>query len=200
MIANSNYLIILLIAVLLSCSNATNEDTSKKKTNEYPVIVDSLGVQHLYDKTKWTVYIAKCTDTPKAENGQYILNPAKGFGSYELKFDSLVIRRDTLSFYFDFYENDTNVISVINYREMANSYVNGLMFYENMDSFEICYVSNHSYFIWDCIGVDSEEIYDTTTHRYLKPLQPEVIQYINDNKKDLHPWFYNEAKKRGVIK
>ena len=33
-----------------------------------------------------------------------------------------------------------------------------------------------------------------------KPLQPEVIKYIRQNKNKLDPWFRKEAIKRGVIK
>lgn len=199
--SNINNVLAITFAMLISCSNSSiSEDDTSKPTREYPPIVDSLEVHQLYDETKWTVYLVNCMDTPNTEDGQYILNPAQGFGSYELKFDSLVVRRDTLSFYFDFYENDTNVVSVFKYREMMGNYTNGLMFYDNMDSFAICYTFNYGSYPYWCVSTISKEIYDTTTRRDLKPLQPEVIQYINDNKKDLHPWFYNEAKKRGVIK
>jgi len=192
----------LLFAAACNSNKKENDQSRSQPYAAYPAIVESLGVQQQYDQTKWQLYLLKCDDTPRlGESGEDVLNPPRSFGSLALKFDSLWHRNDTTAFYFDFYVNDTqSLLSLAGYRYLKHGYYSGMLFYKGQDSLTVCYVSNHSSFPYDCIKSLSQKIYDTTTYKLVKPLQPEVIQYINKNKEQLHPWFYQEAKKRGVIK
>lgn len=201
--------IIATLLIVITACNSANTRKEKKVANTipkqeigYPKIVDSLGVQELYDKTKWQMYLLKCDDTPKLENDSFLFTPPKSFASLDLKFDSLWQRNDSIAFYFDFYVNDTqSVLELMNKRSLKKDFCNGMLFYKGMDSLLFCYVSNHTDVIsiyWT--GPVPKQYYDTTTNRTVKPLQPKVAKYINENKSELNPWFYKEAIKRGVIK
>lgn len=54
--------------------------------------------------------------------------------------------------------------------------------------------SSARYYYLNCKDIEE------CNYREVKPLQPEVIKYIKENKNKLDPWFRKEAIKRGVIK
>lgn len=206
-----NYIIIAIFVALsiASCNSNQKEnryEVSNKNSNqsEYPAIVDSLDLQKLYDDTKWRMYLLVCDDTPTLRNGKYLFYPPKTFGALDLKFDSLWQRNDTVALYFDFYVNDTLSLFKIRKslypRYLKVDYYNGMMFSKKTDSLNICYVSNHGDYSWWCIGSLNPKYYDTTSVRNIKPLQPYVIKYIQENRNQLNPWFRKEVEKRGIIK
>lgn len=188
----------MILSLLLFACKIKNSDENDSYLPKYPLIIDSLKVSELFDETKWNIYLLYCMDTPRANSGTPILENRIVYGNLDLKFDSISVSIDTFRFYFDFYVNDTLALNVFTFRDLKG-YANGMMFYSNMSPYKKCYVYNHSEWSWGCIEVDSKEIYDTITKRQLKPLQPDVIKYLNKHQQELNPWLLKEAKKRGVI-
>jgi hypothetical protein len=104
----------------------------------------------------------------------------------DLKFKKAEQYGDTLgiflSFYFDKIEcNRTTVETIIN---------DGITFSISKDSVIAFIVEDHLIGAWDARD---------STRRFVKPLQPDVIKYIQNNKDGINSWFLNEAIKRGVI-
>lgn len=183
------------LAALVLFSSCTNS----QENGRYPQIVDSLQLQTQYDKTKWHLYLLHCDDTPKNINGTYLFKDAKPFSAYELRFDSLVCHDDTTEYYFDFYLNDTLAINCVNFRNMKNDLDNGLIFVNGIDS-PLCYTFNCKDATKSICLTESPAYFDTTTNRFAKPLQPDVVAFLNKNRQSLHPWLYSESVRRGVVK
>lgn len=194
------YLSILIIIIIFSSCNSIEigNFTPIKKEANLLKIVDSIGLRSLYDSAKWQIYLLNYNDTPRI-NGAPALTNVPGFATLALYLDSLGFNNDTFAFYYNFYLNDSIAINQYNFPNIDNIDC-GLMYTEKMNPFSLCIVRKYGDFLLSCTEAISKEVYDTTTLRTLKPLQPEVITYINDNKQILNKWFYNEALKKGVIK
>ncbi|MBX9448838.1 MAG: hypothetical protein KL787_03605 [Taibaiella sp.] len=193
------------------------KDWGFRINDAYPKIIDSLQLRELYDSTKWYLYLLHCGETPK------MINTYDGtktplnftFSELDLRFDTLEVSNETVKIYFWFYVNDTTVLNLDyfsyylgdtisskddNYYRLEE-YINGRMYY-NSKNLDICYLTKGSTIGYFCISswFNGRETIDSMLNRRVNPLQPEVIKYINEHKRELHPWFYREAVKRGVIK
>jgi hypothetical protein len=155
---------------------------------KYPKIIDSLGVQGLYDKTKWVLYCIYCDDTCVLKKGFSSTGGIKTFGELDLRFTELRQVGDTVELDFRFY-NDTircDIASLMDYKKIAT----GVGYKKNSDSILYYTSSTTMHSFWEK-GPHS---------RYETPLQPEVISYIMNHKESLNPWFLEEAKRKKIIK
>lgn len=200
------YYLFVLIVLFIAC-NSQEDNQLKKKEPEYPHIIDSLGLQKYYDDTKWTLYLLVADKEPSYSDCSHItlFDTFVYYSSLDLKFDSIYIN-DTgkLMLYFQFFLNDSTPINNWKFRASVN-YTTG-MEYDLKDSLNATQKITIRYLYKDeaisSIGhLDMDKAYiDTTSEREINPLQPYVIEFLNNNKKTLHPWLYKEAVKRGVIK
>ena len=182
--------IILCCILLGACKEKTKSDIATKKDSEYPLIIDSLKVTKVYDETKWRVYCYRCDDTLTFQKS--VKDTGKVyFGSLNLKFDTVNVTKDRMEIYFVFeYKGkvcDDNMI--------RNSGVRGVVFNNSLDSV-LNYISGDEAWL-------IKETCQDTSHcksRFVNPLQPEVVRFINEHKTELNPWFYQMAKKKGVLK
>lgn len=184
---------ILFTIILCSCNLQQNEEKNRIQTpkgsvaRKYPPIIDSLGFQALYDKTKWTLYCIYSDDTCLVKNN-FPVTEGKTFGSLDLKFEELRQQNDTIEFSFCFYINDTlryDITTMKNPKRLAT----GIGYRKGNDSI-LFYISETTMrYFWEK-GLNS---------RYANPLQPEVIAYIRKNKESLNPWFKEEATRKGFL-
>lgn len=198
--------------LLLSCNLTSNQNKyePKKPISDYPEIIDSLGLHQLYDSTKWQLYLLVALDTPKYDDkydqGEHIFDSTISYAKLELRFDSLYID-DTgcVKLYFEFYINDTQSINPWDIRGMKG-YYNGMEYnlknssdtihFIYLDKFRSYGFGKWGYYITNKSMIDI----DTTIIKTIYPLQPDVIEYLNKHKNEIHPWLYREGVKRGVIK
>lgn len=189
---------LLIVLVLQACKDGVISKSSN--VLDYPEIIDSLHLQQSYDSTKWYLYTYYCMDTPSIFIGngatQNIVD--KPYSGLELYFDSLVIRNDSFSFYFSFYnEVDQKLINYFNYADWTGA-INGLLFSERNADTALYFVRSNSSMPLEWISFP-RSAKDTTTFRRVRTVQPDVIQFIREHKATLNPWFYAQAKKRGLI-
>lgn len=175
------------LGTLLFITACKNSEREKELTNdlksEYPRIVDSLGVQNLYNKTKWNLYCLYCDDTIIVKNKAGL----ETFASKELKFDTLILSGDSLEINLKFQCGELPCDEM-----MKNDVLAGIVYRYGTDSI-LCYSSNSTLrYLWVQSPVSAKS-------RLVDPLQPDVIKYINDNRTKLNTWFYNEAVRRGVL-
>lgn len=193
------------------------KDWGFRINDAYPKIIDSLQLRELYDSTKWYLYLLHCGEHPQMINtydgSKTPLNFT--FNELELRFDTFQHYYDTIKLYFWFYVNDTTTLNLDNFSYYLGDtisskddnyyrleeYINGRMYYNSKEP-HVCYLAKESGFAYGCIAfsLNSNANKDSTFRRRMNPLQPEVVRYINEHKDELHPWFYREAIKRGVIK
>lgn len=179
---------ILIILAICSCERQARIHSVNEGNEAYPIVIDSLHMQKQYDLAKWTLYCIHSTDTlkiPNDTNRQIIT-----LGELPLRFDTVYFRNDTSEIDFRFYYQDTILVDG---RLATNAVTWGTMFKGN-DENVVRYSSfgNSSFYV-TCDFKDCPD-------RFVNPLQPEVVAYLNQNRKKVNPWFLNEAKKRNVIK
>lgn len=172
----------------LGCINANSDKKEHNLSDRYPGIVDSLGLQHLYDETKWTLYCIY-SDVPLYQKDSNNLL-AETYGMRDLKFEKLQVEGDTvgLVFYFDPTEHREKQPYL---RPNVNE-VCGAIYIGRTDTIA-AYIG---YGFRGTMQVSGDKI--NTPNRYVKPLQPEVASFIKINKDRINPWFRKEALKRGV--
>jgi hypothetical protein len=95
-----------LFIVSFSCKMGTKrEDPKERPKSEYPRIIDSLGLNKLYNETKWLMYCYQCDDTLEAVDSS-ILGDSITYGMLELRFDTIRDYEDNgIEIDFDFYYN-----------------------------------------------------------------------------------------------
>jgi len=185
------YLLSMIILMYACDQSASNNDLIKNdsliKAGSYPSIIDSLGVQKLYDKTKWTLYCIYSDDSCILKEN-LVTGEVKTFGSLELKFKKIKLMRDTIEIYFDFYYNDIvrcDINSLKDYKHLAT----GMGYKTGSDSILYYISSSTLQYFWEK-GPGS---------RYENPLQPDVLRFIQTNNEKLNPWFREAARQRRII-
>lgn len=170
-------------------SNIKKRDAIKTSIYDYPLEIKHIGAQKLYDKAKWTLYCIHSDEIVKfaSTNSRDSLT----FGTLPLIFDRVSLKQDTIEIRFNFFFGKTK----LNYMTVRNKLISGVVFKGYTDTL-IYYATDGDapYFYWYC-GNQND-----CPYRFGKPLQPEVIKYIRENKARIDPWFRKEAIKRGVIK
>jgi hypothetical protein len=190
---NIKCIIIVFCFFLASCNSE-----SKRRGNEiveadttlpeeaYPGQIKKLNLEALFDKTKWTIYCIYCDDTVKFEKSTGITDIIT-FASLDLRFDTIHQFNDTTEIILSFYFRDTIKCEFGTVRNLG--LVTGVGFIKGYDSIYYYTTSSTMRRFW----------VKGSSSRYTNPLQPEVVEYIKINKEKLHPWFYSEAKKRGLL-
>lgn len=184
------YAIYITFIIITFCSSCFARDTTKVKSGEYPLEIKHLGLEHLYDKSKWMLYCMECDAKLKFREETNIHDDIT-CGMLPLKFDHLEIRNDTIEIDFYFYYKSKKV----DWKLVDGMPTWGTVFKRNSDSI-IMYSARdeYRYFMHSCVDPTVE-----CPFRTVNPLQPEVIKYIKENRDKLDPWFRQEAIKRGVI-
>lgn len=178
-----------LIGALLLLAGCRNNNGDNCHTC-YPKRVDSLGIQKLYDETKWHLYCYYCDDT--AGYNSYT-NEKITYGTLELLFDTCEVRKDTVLITFRFNFPRKNVVK---YNDVSNKR------FSHYDYCGVVYIHDTIYAFY---GHTFNGIYrefrnpESYKSKYFNPLQPDVLRYINLHKNDINPWFRAEAIKRGVL-
>jgi hypothetical protein len=187
--------IILLTCLCIACSCKTESPKDEAPVvlskSEYPRIIDSLRLNELYNETKWLMYCYQCDDTLKIIKSD-TLKDLVTFGMLELKFDTVDVYDTMFDIRFNFYYKGIPCTG----ENIRSSPIWGMV-YAHPTGKKLNYVvqsGNMNYMRDSCAPKGP------CRSRFVNPLQPEVVKYINDNKAKLNPWFYNEAKKRGVLK
>ena len=93
---------------VLSCNDVTSHD----KIEEYPQEISQLGLEKLYDKSKWFLY---CIHSDKVLQFHKELNISDTvtYGELPLNFDNVEIRDDTIEIHFYFYYKNDKVNSTL---------------------------------------------------------------------------------------
>lgn len=146
------------------------------------------GLQDLFDEAKWQLFCLHC-DTRLIFYSQMNIADTPFAGSLDLKFDRIKRKHDTTELVFYFYYKDTiqcDAATLKNYFDIDL----GVAFRgSNKDSI--------LYFVSGATITFSRG--ENMNLRYDNVLQPDVISFIDKNRKLLNPWFYNEAINRNII-
>ncbi|MBS1780440.1 MAG: hypothetical protein JST70_14000 [Bacteroidetes bacterium] len=176
-------------------------DSMYEKT--VPEEIQKLGIQILYDKTKWYLYSITCMRKLRFEpNAEYTDTNLKmripvdtniTYGMLPMRLESVNISNDSIEVHMRFYYNDILISEDI----VANVPQAWGCVYQNRTDDEIVAVAGRGDIrYWkrgckspnDCIPFENS----------IKIA--EIRQYLLANKSKADPWFYQEAIKRGVIK
>jgi hypothetical protein len=187
------FVIIIFVLFFADCSDQKPEHklvTAKKDTIEhegtYPKQINTKDLQMKYDKVRWAMYCIYCDDTCRflKETG---IKDSVTFASLDFRLEKLQQFNDTTEVYFYFYKDSIKCdFRVIKNIELAI----GAGYKKGDDNISYYISPTTMRYFWE----------KGTYSRYENPLQPEVITYINNNKSKLNRWFFNEAKRKGIIK
>lgn len=165
-------------------SNEKDAPTDKNKFFSYPSSIDSLQLRDLYDSARWYVYTWHCDEhyRPKRDTSKSIT-----FGELPLRFNSMVLKQDTVELNFDFIDEHENYPILPSMTRDAKELSTGVGF--NIKA------RNKIYML-------SPNGYSSTirggANRYENPLQPEVLTYIKNNWNKLDDCFRKLAEKNGI--
>jgi hypothetical protein len=179
------YFIILAVVLILSSCDLSSEGGQQKIKNinekcfQYPKIVDSLNLTDLYDNARWFIYTWHCDMAylPKADSLR-----TRTFGELELKFNHVSYRNDTVDIDFYFIDNGETILtgSTRDTRELAT----GVSF--DLASRRKLAMFSHSNYWFQASG---------EKNRYVNPLQPQVISYIEKKWTTINSCFRELAKR-----
>lgn len=176
------------MVVLLSCNLNKHKKISTNNHKDTLTLYrnitnkDSTHFLKLIKKAKWWLYCFYCDRQVRFLPNTGIKDSSTTLGQLNLKYEYNQINNDTVLFYFDFYYDTL----LYNSRMAIFGDLTGVKIILDNDS--VIAFSNGTNNVWD--GPYS---------RLGNPLQPEVIKYLRENKDKIDPWFYQEAKKRGVF-
>jgi hypothetical protein len=157
--------------------------------DRYPMEIDSLALNKLYDKSRWFIYCGQSYNQLifKKQTG---IHDSITYGMLPLIFDRLQINGDTVEIDWLFYYKGKRVDGKL----VENVPAWGTVFKKASDKvLEISTRTDVGYFGYECPPNDSCP--------GLEPMiqKPEIINYIKQNKNKIDPWFRKEAIKRGLI-
>lgn len=106
-------ILIMVTALLYFNSNAISRPFDQ---NDYPEVVKRLGIEKLYNHTKWLLYCIHSDETPVFTRSSKIPPTKLTFGMLPLEFDHVEVRGDTVEIDFVFLLNGTklNASNVVN--------------------------------------------------------------------------------------
>jgi hypothetical protein len=178
-----------IIALMLGSCNSNQQNTKPQENKSqsdkcfnYPQIVDSLQLKDFYDSARWYIYTLQCDEKylPKDDTAK-----SMAFGELPLRFANLNIRHDTLDINFDFMDRQQPILFGMN--RNYKSIIAGVGFNIKLKS--------KIYMSFDG-GTQSEK--GDPTSRYVNPMQPEVIKYIQENWDKLNECFRELAERKGI--
>lgn len=192
-------LIVILIGsfLLVNCTNQKNESSENRNIKDTIVyhsdktkFIDSLGLTKQFNKTKWFLYSRYCDEKVQFTKESLIYDTSITFASLDLKFDTLILYKDTCEINFRFYYKNL----LCDHRLIYNYQVLwGAVFKIPSDSIlKFSGRSSARYFSFHSAN--------PLKSRYENFAHPDVIKYVNANKSKLNPWFLAEAEQRGLIK
>lgn len=179
----------LLTSTLISCKIKKLEQKNVEVFSQanncsvYPHEVDSLHLQTLYDSARWVILTWQC-DWPYRPKADSTIN--KTLGELDLQFDRLIIKSDTIEFKFKYLSGE-NYVSAGSLKDYIE-FITGVAY--NTLTHSKIYVSSPNGFYLRT---------DDPNSRYINSMQPEVIDYIKNNKDKLNICFKEEAIRRKVI-
>lgn len=168
----------------------------------YPVEVQKLGVQKLYDKTRWFFYANFYGNKLKFKENlldkdsnidkkMLSIDTNITYGMLPLRFENIEIRHDSIEIHLDFYFNGLKTAHVA----QPISQVIGCVF-ENRSNDEIVLIAGGGdmrYWGRNCKSASDCIPFENSINILA------IKQYLLANKSKVDPWFYQEAIKRGVI-
>ena len=164
-------------------NNLLSKDTAKVAL-VYPLVVDSLQLQFMYDNARWTLYTWNC-DSPYRPKKDSANNEKRSFGMLPINFDTLLKKSDTIEFYFNYMDGREIVTpTTLKYYIPLK---NGVGY--NYATGEKLYLISRNNYIVKQKGIAT---------RFEDPLQPEVVKYIDSNWSELAPEFKLLAEKKGL--
>jgi hypothetical protein len=187
-----------LFLLFISCSRESkplsSNDTPTRtsvivKDDDYPNEIKKLGLEYFYDKTKWTFYCQYCDEKLNLNKELFTKDTVITFGMLPLIFYKVQVQNDSVEIGFSFYFNNKPVTE----QQYNKSMFLSIMY--NVEKDTVIYYRESRFFTRVSCDPDQE-----CRSRVIKPLQPEVIKYILENREKLNPWFRNESIKQGVIK
>lgn len=178
--------VLFIILLFCACKGSLNK---KQSYSSYPAKIDSLGLQHLYDETKWRLYCYYCDDTIGHRRNT---NNKVTYGELDLEYKDMDVIQDSTLLVFLF---DVTDIDIVKYEDDLPRHAS------HYDYCGILYVNNTvNAFYGHTFNGFYRQLDTDSRSRYYEPLQPEVVTYIKTNKDKINPWFRNEAIKRGILK
>ncbi len=174
--------------IICSAGCADKPEKTQPKTDSisfiYPGVIDSLNLRSFFDSARWAVYTWNC-DILYRQRVDSNSKISKSFGLLSLKFDTLVVKDDTLDFYFRYFDNLKPIFAFD-----LDPYV----FFKRAVGFnkktgeKLYMIGSENYLVKE-VGRFS---------RFENPLQFDVIRYIDSNWNKLDPCFRNFAEQRGL--
>lgn len=179
------------MTIFINCQSNQSVKSEHIDKEDYPQEIVGLGVERLYDKTKWYIYCSSADRKVKFRPELNIVDTNLTYGMLPLNFELIEVRADSIeiNFYFSYNDRKLDVLTVLN--EPA----------------------------WGCVYIGkSEKIREITSTRYYRYTGvvcedtancPDLFddidmlrltQFVNLHKDKLAPWFRKEAIQRGVIK
>ncbi|HTN44831.1 MAG TPA: hypothetical protein VL098_00685 [Flavipsychrobacter sp.] len=190
--------LVLLLWMFLSCKTSSKPDVQNSgkallKDDSsisfgYPDQVRVLGLEHLYDNTKWFLYCISCDRKLIFNPETNVQDTSTTFGMLPLTLDQVIVNNDTVEIDLLFRYKEL----AVNERLISFSPVWGAMYVGDSDSI-ILYSGRTTARYYKAFCRNSLNC----ENRAVVPLQPEVIKYITEHKDKIDPWFKMEVIKRG---
>lgn len=186
------YYFLTIAIALLSCNSNQQASNNKEvkmandKCFEYPSNIDSLQLRDLYDSARWYIYTWHCNEYYKPKRDTL---KSMAFGELPLRFNSLVLKQDTVELSFDFIDESENYPILPSMTRNAKELSTGVGF--NVKTRTKIYMLSPNGYSSTIKG---------GPNRYEDPLQPDVLIYIKDNWSKLDGCFRKLAEQKGIAK
>jgi hypothetical protein len=155
-----------------------------KATVVYPLAINSLQLQSMYDNARWTLYTWNC-DNPYHPKKDSADNEKRSFGMLPIDFDTLLKKSDTIEFYFN-YMDRREIVTPTTLRYYI-PLMNGVGY--KYPTGEKLYLISRNNYVVKQKGIAT---------RFEDPLQPEVVKYIDSNWSELPSDFRLLAERKGL--
>lgn len=152
-----------------------------KFTNGYPAEIKRLGLQKYFDETKWRMYCILCDKQLELVDDSILKDSVITYGMLPIRFDNANKSRVNADIYCTFCLSTQREIPTRGFDSDGSIY--GIIYNRLQDTI-ISYDDGFSLMNVYC-PKSSESI--CKGNRYVHPLQPEVIKYIRENERKIHP-------------
>jgi len=163
--------------ILLYCFSCDRKRDVQIECFTYPHEIDSLQIQDLYDSARWYVFTWLCD---QREDKKYY------YGELELRYNSFLLRNDSLELFFRHYSPDS--LSLSTHARLMGVAQSSVAF--NINTRKKLWTFNIDGFSDGLKPGDP---------RFDNPRSPEVLNFIRVHKQSLNSCFVELAKKMNVI-